>query len=134
MEGMKLTRLSGALLAVALPLALTGLVTGTAGASPGTALVLTVAVPDGPADTVVLECEPTGGSHPHARRACAELFAAKGKFEDLPGEQEHTSCTMEYRPVVAVAEGTWRGEHVEWEHEFGNGCTLRTATGSVFRF
>jgi hypothetical protein len=131
---MNITRLCGALLAVALPFALTGVATGTASASPMTAFTLTVAALEGPADTVELECEPTGGSHPHARRACAELFAARGKFENLPGELEHTSCTMEYRPVVAIAEGTWRGEHVEWEQEFSNGCTLRAATGSVFRF
>jgi hypothetical protein len=44
------------------------------------------------------------------------------------------ACTMEYRPVIAVADGTWRGEPVAWEQEFSNPCTLRTSTGPVFQF
>lgn len=124
------TRLSGALLAVALPFA----VTGVASASPDTSLTLTVAVPDGSAESVRLTCQPPGGTHPNATRACAELLAAQGDFNDLPGNQEPGFCTMEYRPVIAVAEGTWRGKPVSWEAEFGNDCTLHTVTGTVFLF
>jgi hypothetical protein len=127
---MKFTRLSGALLAVALPFA----VSGVASACPTTSLTLTVAVPEGDAESVQLTCEPPGGSHPNATPACTEILAAQGDFNALPGEQEPGACTMEYRPVTALAEGTWRGEKVSWEREFSNPCTLRTATGTVFRF
>ena len=109
------TRLSGALLAVALPFA----VSGVASACPHTSLTLTVSVPEGDAN---------------ATPACEEILAAQGDFAELPGSPEAGACTMEYQPVVALAEGTWRGTPVSWEHEFGNGCTLYSATGTVFLF
>jgi len=124
------TRLSGALLAVTLPFA----VSGVASACPVTSLTLTVSVPEGDAESVRLTCEPPGGSHPNATPACEEILAAQGDFAELPGSPEAGACTMEYRPVVALAEGTWRGTPVSWEHEFGNGCTLYSATGTVFLF
>lgn len=127
---MKLSWLGGALLAVALPF----VVVGTAGACPDTSLTLTVAAPDGDAESVELTCAPAGGSHPNATSACAEILAAQGDFDGLPGDPEQTACTMVYQPVTAVAEGTWRGEPVSWAHEFGNACTLRSATGTVFLF
>jgi hypothetical protein len=128
---MNLTRLSGALLAVALPFA----ATVVASASTGTShLSLTVAAPDGSAKTVGLECEPAGGEHPAAKDACRELLLAQGDFAALASHQELANCTMEYMPVIAVAEGTWRGQPVSWQREFSNRCTLRSATGVVFEF
>ena len=127
---MNLTRIGGALLAVALPFA----VTGVASASTCTSLTLTVSSPDGVAEVVELECDPPGGSHPNAKSACAELHRAQGDFDELADHQPPASCTMEYRPVTAEAHGTWHGQPADWTREFGNGCTLRTATGSVFRF
>jgi hypothetical protein len=127
---MNLTRIGGVLLAVVLPF----VVTGVAAASPDTSLTLTVSVPNGSAEVVQLECDPPGGSHPHAKPACAALRKAHGDFDALADQQEPASCTMEYRPVVARAHGRWHGQPVHWKHEFGNDCTLRTATGPVFRF
>jgi hypothetical protein len=128
---MNFTRLSGALLAVALPFA----VTGFASASTVTSVVtLAVYAPGGALETVELECDPAGGTHPNPTDACDELLLAQGDFDALADQQELTNCTMEYRPVSAVAYGTWRGEPVWWEREFGNHCTLRTATGTVFQF
>jgi hypothetical protein len=127
---MNLTRLSGALLAVALPFA----VTGVAGASTDTELSLTIATPEGPATTVELECDPAGGTHPNAKDACEELLAVEGDFTELQAQQAPAACTMEYRPMIAVAEGRWKGKRVEWEQQFSNGCTLRTSTGTVFAF
>lgn len=127
---MNLTRIGGALLAVALPFA----ITGVASASSHTSFTLTVAVPEGDTQMVVLECDPPGGTHPNAKSACVELHRAHGDFDALAEFQEPASCTMEYRPVTAQAHGTWHGEPVHWTHEFGNDCALRTATGAVFRF
>jgi hypothetical protein len=127
---MKHTRLSGALLAVALPFAMSGV----AGASPDTSLVLTIVTQNGDSESVALTCDPPGGAHPNAKSACAEIQAAQGDFTALPGESEQTMCTMEYQPVTAQAEGTWRGEPVDWAHDYGNGCTLHTTTGAVFLF
>lgn len=127
---MKLSGTGGALLAVALPFA----VSGVASASPDITLTLTVTAPKGDTQSVRLTCAPAGGSHPDATGACAELFTARGDFDILPGEPEQTMCTMEYLPVTAAAEGRWRGKPVSWEHEFGNACTLHNATGRVFLF
>ncbi|MFI7675243.1 SSI family serine proteinase inhibitor [Actinophytocola sp. NPDC049390] len=127
---MNRTRIGGALLAVALPFAFTGV----AGASAPTSITLTVGAPERGGATVELECHPPGGSHPNAWSACVALHRAHGDFDALADQQEPASCTMEYRPVVAQAHGTWRGKPVEWTREFGNDCTLETATGSVFRF
>lgn len=127
---MKLTRIGGALLAVALPFA----VTGIAGASSQTSFTLTVSSPDGWSEIVELECDPPGGSHPNAKSACVELHMSHGDFDELADHQPPMSCTMEYRPVIAEAHGTWHGDAVDWVQEFPNDCTLRTATGSVFRF
>jgi hypothetical protein len=123
------TRLGGALLAVALPFA----VTGVASASPDTSFTLTVAVPDGSTESVRLQCDPPDGTHPNAKRACAELHAVQGEFTEL-ADNGQTMCTMEYHPMLAVAEGTWRGEPVSWEAEFSNSCVLRAETGTVFLF
>jgi hypothetical protein len=128
--GMMLSRLSGALLAVALPFA----VSGVASACPDTTLTLTVTTQDGDAESVKLTCEPPGGTHPNAKSACREILIAHGNFESLPGDQEVAACTLEYSPVVAVAEGMWRGAPVSWEHEYGNACSLHRETGAVFLF
>lgn len=127
---MKLTRIGGALLAVALPFA----VTGVASASTHTSFTLTVSSPDGDVEVVELECDPPGGTHPNAKSACVELHRARGDFDKLADHQVPMSCTLEYRPVTAEAYGTWHGQPADWTREFGNGCALRAATGSVFRF
>jgi hypothetical protein len=130
---MNLTRVGGVLLAVALPFA----VTGVAHASPHTSLTLTLSVPEHAdvSDVVVeLKCDPAGGSHPNARAACEELHRSAGDFDALAGHQEPMNCTMEYRPVIATAEGRWHGAPVSWSREFSNNCTLHTATGMVFLF
>jgi subtilisin inhibitor-like len=128
---MDLIRLSGALLAVALPFA----VAGTASADTAPSFVtLTTAAPEGMPKIVVLECDPAGGSHPNPKDACADLLLAQGDFDALSAHQEGTNCTMEYRPVVATADGTWRGHPISWGREYGNSCALRTTTGAVFQF
>ena len=129
MNPMKLSRLSGLLLAVALPFVMTG----NASASPLSTLTMTLTAPGGTPEVVVLECDPASGSHPNAKRACEELLAADGDFDDLRGNHQ-MNCTMEYRPVLATAHGVWDGEPLMWEQEFANNCTKLTATGAVFDF
>jgi hypothetical protein len=127
---MNLTRIGGVLLALALPFA----VTGVASASPHTSLTLTISSPEGVEKVVELECDPAGGTHPNAKAACVALHRAHGDFGALPDQQPVTSCTLEYRPVTATAQGTWHGHAADWTQEFGNDCALSAATGSVFRF
>jgi len=99
-----------------------------------TKLALTVFSRRGHDTTVLLECQPPDGTHPHPRRACRELKFAHGDFDNLPGSPEQTSCTMEFRPVVASVRGLWRGEWVRWHHRYSNPCTMRAETGAVFDF
>jgi hypothetical protein len=100
-----------------------------------TKLALTVYAPRRhDSTTVVLECQPAGGTHPHPRRACLEVKVARGDFDHLPGTPGMTACTMEFRPVVASVRGLWRGEWVRWHQRYANPCAMRAETGAVFNF
>lgn len=99
---------------------------------PSSTLRLTVEKPDGAYSTVRLHCDPAGGSHPDPMSACAEIAASNGDLGQL--QQEPTACTMEFRPVVASARGSWAGQPVWFTREFSNPCTMAAATGSVFAF
>lgn len=79
-----------------------------------------------------LTCDPSGGGHPKAAAACAELNEVGGDLNRMPDQQ--VMCTMEYAPVTAAARGHWRGKVVTWQREFSNRCVMNAATGSVFQF
>ncbi|MFG2293096.1 SSI family serine proteinase inhibitor [Streptomyces sp. NPDC048603] len=76
--------------------------------------------------TYTLECEPVGGSHPEARRACARLdrFARAGKdpFAPVPPD-EVCSGTYGGRAVARIT-GTWQGRRVEASFSRKNGCEI----------
>lgn len=84
--------------------------------------------------SVVLSCEPAGGTHPKAEQACAELDRANGRFGSLRSGNENAMCPLVYRPVTVTATGTWRGKPVEHKQTYSNACTLRAYTGAVFDF
>jgi hypothetical protein len=113
-------------------IALSFVTTGFASASTDSLLTLTIAPTGGTPTTMRLTCDPAGGSHPDAKTACEELLTAEGDFDALAGKT--TACTMEYRPVVANAIGTWHGHPVLWKGRYANPCTMTSATGTVFRF
>lgn len=100
----------------------------------GTALKLTVTHPEATTSstrTVTLSCDPPGGSHPHAARACADLDRSAGRILRDLGE---TVCTAEYRPVAVHATGLWRGRPVTFNRSFPNPCVTSARTGAIFRF
>ncbi|OLF08962.1 SSI family serine proteinase inhibitor [Actinophytocola xanthii] len=124
-------RLGGTLLALAASLSV--VLAPTADAEPRTStLTLAVLGPEGALHVVRLLCDPPGGTHPAPVRACRELAAAGGDFDELG--REDGMCTMEYRPVVAVARGDWDGEPVRWRERFANPCLMSMGTGTVFDF
>lgn len=139
-------RLTGALLAAATLLATIFVgsasadtntqAAGTTSANPyaRTSLVLTLQVPRSYPRSVVLHCQPPGGSHPNAAQACREVNIARGNFNRLPGAPTVAACTMVFRPVVASVWGVYRGRWVFWQHRYANPCLLRTATGTVYAF
>ncbi|MCA1188474.1 MULTISPECIES: SSI family serine proteinase inhibitor [unclassified Saccharopolyspora] len=123
----------GLLLAATAVLVLTPATAGAAATQSD--LTLTIAAKDRAElpRTVSLRCEPVGGSHPNAAAACDSLTTAGGDFEQL-GQAHTGQCTMELKPVVGTAHGTWQGRPVHFEKEFGNQCVAASAAGAVFDF
>ncbi|MET9606505.1 SSI family serine proteinase inhibitor [Streptomyces sp. NPDC006512] len=73
-----------------------------------------------------LECDPVGGSHPEAKKACARLdeFARQGKNPFAP-EPKRQLCTFQNGgPATARVTGTWRGEKVDSTFRRKNGCDI----------
>ncbi|GAA3919255.1 hypothetical protein GCM10022244_30480 [Streptomyces gulbargensis] len=73
------------------------------------------------------------GHHPHREAACAEVDAAHGDFDALPGLSSAV-CSNDVLRVVATARGTYEGRPVRWERAYASDCHLALATGHVFDF
>jgi hypothetical protein len=86
----------------------------------------------GPDNSVTVDCDPVGGTHPRAAQVCEALRTVDGDLSRLPSG--NMICTEEYSPVTAHALGTWHGRQVSYQKTFGNGCHLRAATNPVFLF
>jgi subtilisin inhibitor-like len=83
------------------------------------------------AHSVVLTCDPAGGTHPDPATACKQLDQVDGNFKALnvnPGP-----WSLIYRPVTVTAKGTWRGSNVNYKATFANSCVLERQTGAVFK-
>ena len=101
-------------------------------ATPKSDLVLSSMADAGYAAAVTLTCNPAGGAHPKPAKACATLTKAGGR----PGKikPSPTICTLEYAPITAEVEGTWKDRTVRWSKTFPNRCDLTRATGVLFAF
>ncbi|MFI9627557.1 SSI family serine proteinase inhibitor [Streptomyces sp. NPDC052042] len=76
--------------------------------------------------TFTLECDPVGGSHPAAGRACdrlAELAdAGADPFAPVP---RGTMCTLQFGgPATARVTGTWQGRHLDAVFSRADGCEI----------
>ncbi|MFF1377662.1 SSI family serine proteinase inhibitor [Streptomyces sp. NPDC058308] len=97
-------------------------------------LTVTVADSGGPSDgTYVLNCHPTGGTHPDAADACARLddvtVYGKDPFAPVPRD---AMCTMQYGgPATAHIKGTWQGRPVDATYDRSNGCEIGRWNGLV---
>ncbi|WP_329396290.1 subtilase-type protease inhibitor [Streptomyces melanogenes] len=108
---------------------------------PPSALVLTVAPGSGDDGAsvlraVTLTCAPTAsGTHPAAKRACAELAHNQGDFAAITaGPPQGAVCTKEWNPMTVTADGVWDGQRVSYKHTFGNPCEKQASQGVVFNF
>ena len=104
--------------------------------APESALLLSVRQGEHPrpnSDEALLLCQPSGGSHPSAARACAQLARQHGKVAEvrLPSKRP---CVLIYAPVTVTASGTWHGRPIHYTETFGNACMLHTTKGAIFRF
>lgn len=107
------------------------------GARPSPRSVLTLTRSKGDASsrsdrsTTTLSCEPSGGPHPKASQACADLVRSDGAVERPPSD---LVCPMMFSPVTVTAVGLWRGRTVNFTATYGNECIMRARTGAVFGF
>ena len=118
--------------AAALLVALVAAGPAAAAPKPGIELVLSYTADAGYAAAVSLTCNPVGGAHPKAAKACAALKKTGGKPAKL--KPAKTMCTLEYAPITARIDGTWKGRKMRWSKTFPNACDLTRATGAVFAF
>ncbi|MET8845881.1 SSI family serine proteinase inhibitor [Amycolatopsis sp. NPDC004625] len=82
--------------------------------------------------SVLLTCEPTGGTHPKRDKACAVLSDAGGDFARITAR--HQMCTLIYAPVDVTAIGTWHGKPVSYTTTFPNRCEADRDSDGVFAF
>lgn len=97
-------------------------------------LLLTLTYPESDtSDTrmITLFCRPPGGAHPDAARACADLDRTRGLIDRGPDDR---MCAAVYTPVVAEADGQWRGRRLRFAKEYGNACVMHSRTGVIFDF
>ncbi|MFE2674748.1 SSI family serine proteinase inhibitor [Streptomyces hygroscopicus] len=78
------------------------------------------------AATFVLSCHPTGGTHPRARAACAQLDSetrwGRDPFAPVP---PGAMCTGQYGgPATARVTGHWAGRPVNAWFDRTNGCEI----------
>lgn len=82
--------------------------------------------------SVVLTCDPAGGTHPKHDKACAVLSGAGGDFSRI--NARHQACTLIYAPVDVTAVGTWRGKPVSFHTTYPNHCAAARDSDDVFAF
>jgi subtilisin inhibitor-like len=82
--------------------------------------------------SVVLTCDPAGGTHPKHDQACAVLTSAGGDFSRIPAR--HQMCTLIYAPVDVTAVGTWHGKPVSFRTTYANRCEADRDSDDVFAF
>ncbi|GAA2790158.1 SSI family serine proteinase inhibitor [Saccharopolyspora taberi] len=85
--------------------------------------------------TALLTCEPHGGTHPNAQKACADLIENNGDLHAMAKQEPRPMmCTLDLKEVTVRATGTWRGKQVDFEQKFPNICVAKSHTGEVFAF
>lgn len=81
--------------------------------------------------TVTLTCDPVGGTHPLAEKACADIEAAGGDIAAIPWLPGY-GCVDEWDPVLIGVTGTWRGKEVLYSSFQSNRCYGKIRHGHVF--
>ncbi|WP_329044344.1 subtilase-type protease inhibitor [Amycolatopsis sp. NBC_01488] len=82
--------------------------------------------------SVVLTCDPTGGTHPKREKACEVLDGVNGDFSRITAR--HQMCTLIYAPVDVTAVGTWHGKPVSFRATYPNHCEADRDSNDVFAF
>ena len=82
---------------------------------------------------VTLRCDPNGGRHPYATKACTRLREVDGDFTKL-GRSTGITCPAFQASVTVTAQGTWRGRLEIWQRTYSNECELNASTYPIFAF
>lgn len=96
---------------------------------PAAAYLLTVTPEHGPGTTRSLWCDPDGGTHDAASRACDQLEAANGVVARIPAQPG--ACTLEHAPVRVRADGRWHGQPRHFARTYPNRCAAVRETGGI---
>lgn len=96
---------------------------------PAGVYLLTVIPRSGPAVARTLWCDPDGGTHGAASRACDQLEAVGGEVGRVPARPE--PCTLENAPVSVIANGVWHGTARHFARTYPNRCIAVRATGGI---
>jgi hypothetical protein len=98
-----------------------------------TVLFLSVIPSNDVARTVILTCDPPGGSHPRPTEACDLLDEAGGDFTRLTGDPYAGACLPDLvDPVLATAFGWWQGRLTWYYRWFQHSCHLELGTWFVY--
>ena len=95
-----------------------------------TPLSNTPGLPSGPV-SALLTCDPVGGSHRYAERACADLEAAKGDIAAV-APQPGAACLAVWRPVQISVTGRWRGQAIDFSQTQPEISCARVSHGYIF--
>ncbi|GAB2868268.1 SSI family serine proteinase inhibitor [Actinocorallia aurea] len=93
-------------------------------AAAGDQLTITLKkAPNAQEETWTLTCDPAGGTHPAAAKACAQLAAGGADvFAPLPAD---AACTDGYGgPEQGTVTGTWNGAAVNASYSRKDGCEI----------
>jgi hypothetical protein len=95
---------------------------------------LTLRTSTGAGHSVMLSCDPPGGSHPKAAQACEDVAKSNGDLQQLPANANPRACFMIYAPVTVSAQGDWHGQPMRFRAQYPNTCVMRDKTGAIFDF
>ncbi|MEV7417446.1 SSI family serine proteinase inhibitor [Streptomyces sp. NPDC089919] len=76
--------------------------------------------------TYKLECDPPGGNHPQAKRACDRLdqLGREGQDPFAPVGTRQLCSTLYGGPATARVTGTWHGHRVDTTFKRTDGCEI----------
>lgn len=90
----------------------------------GTDLVISVSTGTSPPTEVTLTCDPTGGTHPEAAKACEFLSAGAEQGADpfAPVPPDRACAEVYGGPETATVTGVWQGQPVDAQFSRTDAC------------
>lgn len=94
----------------------------------GTRLLVTT-----PSGSVVLLCDPAGGTHPKATAACLDIAAVNGNFHQMKPIKGRY-CIQVWDPVEVSVTGYWKGKRVYYGSTESNASCAKFSHGRLFDY